>query len=510
MQQQSENVATAAPASLVILVADWQPDGKDPARSDALLERIAARKVAHARLPVTADGRLGGDASGMLSACTLLLDLLPEGEGAKRAALIAAAPLLPAAAVMLTLADYRPIGPRSAASSRPDRFLGLVTGSDAGSDGTLVEIVAPAGVAPEALATTQRFAASIGLRGLAVGDSPGFFVQRVAAAYLNEAMALLGDGVPAAKIEEASLAAGMRRPPLAMLDEQSLKRTDELLHEELHELEAAAGGHHHGHGHGHEHDHGHDHGHRDGQGHDHGHDHGHAHGHDHHHDHDHDHDHGHAHDHGHDRDHRHGQAKEHSHAPSLGATAKAHDRPPAGAAASTTSAAAHAHKHAHKVKSRRMPESAVYVMEKMAHGFRRMGKAAGAGFYEYEDDGTASLWSGLKAFERRSVKIPDEDVRDRLLHIQAVETIRCREEGVIASLSEADSAAVDGWGFPAAARGPAGWIEATGIAAFVGRSRELAQRYGERFEPPPGLGRLADAGATSLGEGEALSAAEQG
>ena len=157
-----------------------------------------------------------------------------------------------------------------------------------------------------------------------------------------------------------------------------------------------------------------------------------------------------------------------------------------------------------------MPESAVYVMEKMAHGYRRMGKAAGAGFYEYEDDGTVSLWSGLKAFERRSVKIPDEDVRDRLLHVQALETVRCREEGVIASLSDADSVAVAGWGFPATTRGPAGWIEAAGIAAFVSRSRELAQRYGERFLPPPGLARLAAAGATSLGEGEAQPTAEDG
>ncbi len=157
-----------------------------------------------------------------------------------------------------------------------------------------------------------------------------------------------------------------------------------------------------------------------------------------------------------------------------------------------------------------MPESAVYVMEKMAHGYRRMGKAAGAGFYEYEDDGTESLWSGLKAFERRSVKIPDDDVRDRLIHIQALETIRCREDGVIASLAEADTVAVAGWGFPATAGGPAGWIEALGLATFVSRSRELAHRYGERFQPPPGLARLADAGATSLGDGEALLSAPQG
>src|SRR5690606_36683417 len=222
---------------------------------------------------------------------------------------------------------------------------------------------------------------------------------------------------------------------------------------------AAAHGHGHGHGHGHEHGHGHGHEHAHGH-HDHGHGPGHDHGHGHDHDHGHSHGHGHAHDHddghGHNHDHAHDHAPtDASGPPAARATAPdkrpaargAHDHPGQAGAATTPKRAAaahahqHTHKHSHKVKSKRMPESAVYVMEKMAHGYRRMGKAAGAGFYEYEDDGTVSLWSGLKAFERRSVKIPDEDVRDRLLHVQALETVRCREEGVIASLSDADSVA---------------------------------------------------------------------
>jgi 3-hydroxyacyl-CoA dehydrogenase/enoyl-CoA hydratase/3-hydroxybutyryl-CoA epimerase len=151
-----------------------------------------------------------------------------------------------------------------------------------------------------------------------------------------------------------------------------------------------------------------------------------------------------------------------------------------------------------------MPESAVYVMEKMAHGYRRMGQATGAGFYEYGDDGTMSLWPGLRAFERRSARIPEDDIRDRLLYIQALETVRCLEEGVISSLADADAAAVSGWGFPRSEGGLARFIEKMGISAFVARSRELAQRYGERFEPPKGLARLADAGAASLGDGVRL------
>jgi 3-hydroxyacyl-CoA dehydrogenase/enoyl-CoA hydratase/3-hydroxybutyryl-CoA epimerase len=138
-----------------------------------------------------------------------------------------------------------------------------------------------------------------------------------------------------------------------------------------------------------------------------------------------------------------------------------------------------------------MPEPAVYVMEKMAHGFRRMGREAGAGFYDYEDDGAVSLWSGLKAFERRAAKVPPEDIRDRLLFIQALEALRCREEGVVASLVDGD-ALLSAYGFPAATGGASGFINRLGTAAFVQRAQELARHYGERFLPTPVLADLAN------------------
>jgi 3-hydroxyacyl-CoA dehydrogenase / enoyl-CoA hydratase / 3-hydroxybutyryl-CoA epimerase len=131
-----------------------------------------------------------------------------------------------------------------------------------------------------------------------------------------------------------------------------------------------------------------------------------------------------------------------------------------------------------------MPEPAVYVMEKMAHGFRRMGREAGAGFYEYEDDGTASLWSGLKAFERRATRLPVEDIRDRLLFAQALEAVRCLEEGVVDSLVHADAALVQVGCFPAAGGGPAAFIDRMGAQAVVDRAASLAAIYGERFSPP--------------------------
>lgn len=131
-----------------------------------------------------------------------------------------------------------------------------------------------------------------------------------------------------------------------------------------------------------------------------------------------------------------------------------------------------------------MPEAAVYVLEKMAHGFRRMGRAAGAGFYDYPASGPRLLWSGLKAFERRSKRIDPEDVRDRLIYVQVLETVRCLQEGVVEGTRAANDGSIVGCGFPSHTGGTVQFINHAGAAAVVERARELASRYGARFEPP--------------------------
>ena len=136
------------------------------------------------------------------------------------------------------------------------------------------------------------------------------------------------------------------------------------------------------------------------------------------------------------------------------------------------------------MKSRRMAESAVYVLEKMTHGYRRMGRAHGGGFYEYPADGPKHLWSGLAAFRRGGRAVPAEDVRDRLLYAQAIETLRCLQEGVLTSARDANVGSILGWGFPAWTGGALQFVNHVGVRAFTERAQALAQRYGERFAPP--------------------------
>lgn len=79
----------------------------------------------------------------------------------------------------------------------------------------------------------------------------------------------------------------------------------------------------------------------------------------------------------------------------------------------------------------------------------RHGKKAGRGFYDYRDNGSKQLWPALHAMAAAgAVQFASvDDLRDRLLAAQALETVRCLEERVITDPSEADVGALLGWGF---------------------------------------------------------------
>ncbi len=275
---------------------------------------------------------------------------------------------------------------------------------------------------------------------------PGLVIDRVRHAYFNEGLALLGEGVPAERIEQAALDAGYRAGPLALLDEQGLATTDALYHQSL-------GGN--GCGCGHDHDHSHEHEH----GHDHEHDHNHGHGHDH----------AHHHDEAHDQAHHHEHAHDHGHA---------HDH-------------AHDHAHGHTAAEPAWPaltEEAAYAMEKMAHGFQRKGRAQGAGFYDYDDDEEEEpdLWSGLSAFVRKSLKMPADDVRDRLQYITWAELLNSLQARALGNAAAAAVSARSSGLWADDQPDPLATLRAQDAAVVGKRAAELAERYGQRFALPAG------------------------
>ncbi|MHA4969118.1 3-hydroxyacyl-CoA dehydrogenase NAD-binding domain-containing protein [Pseudomonas extremorientalis] len=139
-----------------------------------------------------------------------------------------------------------------------------------------------------------------------------------------------------------------------------------------------------------------------------------------------------------------------------------------------------------EVEGKALPaHPATAVIDLLVNEYKRLGKAAGGGFYEYPSGGQKYLWPELKSrFERPDQRISAQDVRDRLLFIQAIETVRCVEEGVLMSTADANVGSVFGIGFAAWSGGALQFINQYGLNDFVARARYLAQQYGERFTPP--------------------------
>ena len=224
---------------------------------------------------------------------------------------------------------------------------------------------------------------AIGKTPIVVNDSRGFFTSRVIRTFVNEAMALLGEGIAPTSIEQAGGQAGYPAPPLQLLDE--------LILELLQKISIASA---------------------------------------------------------------------------------------AAAAAEGTSYVQH---------------PGELVVEKMIE-LGRPSRLKGAGFYEYVDGKRAGLWPGLKeTFNSGSTEILLQDMIDRLLFSEALETQKCFDEGVLKTSADANVGSILGIGYPAWTGGSAQYIVGyegplgVGKAAFVARAKELAARYGDRFTPPASL-----------------------
>jgi 3-hydroxyacyl-CoA dehydrogenase/enoyl-CoA hydratase/3-hydroxybutyryl-CoA epimerase len=133
----------------------------------------------------------------------------------------------------------------------------------------------------------------------------------------------------------------------------------------------------------------------------------------------------------------------------------------------------------------------------------RPSRLKGAGFYDYDESGKRlALWSGLgETFPVAEEQLPFRDVQDRLLFVEALETAKCFEEGVITSAAAANIGSIMGIGFPPMTGGAAQFMTGyqgvdgeIGLAAFVARADELCAKYGDRFRPTAHLRSMAENG----------------
>jgi len=249
----------------------------------------------------------------------------------------------------------------------------------------LVEIIKGEKTSDEALARVFDYTLAIGKTPIVVNDSRGFFTSRVIGTFVNEALAMLGEGVEPASVEQAGSQAGYPAPPLQLSDELNL--------ELMHKIAVAT------------------------------------------------------------------------------------------------------RKGVEDAGGTYEPHPAEAVVEKMIE-LGRSGRLIGAGFYEYVDGKRTGLWSGLReTFKSGSSEPQLQDMIDRMLFAEALETQKCLDEGVLTSTADANIGSIMGIGFAPWTGGSAQFIVGyqgalgTGKEAFVARARELAARYGDRFLPPDSLTR---------------------
>ncbi|WP_426936544.1 3-hydroxyacyl-CoA dehydrogenase NAD-binding domain-containing protein [Brevibacterium sp. LE-L] len=130
----------------------------------------------------------------------------------------------------------------------------------------------------------------------------------------------------------------------------------------------------------------------------------------------------------------------------------------------------------------------------------RTGRKDGAGFYDYDEAGKrTALWQGTREkYDSGSNDQPFADLQERMLFAEAIETIKCLDEGVLTSVPDANIGSIFGIGFPAWTGGVLQYVNQYegGLEGFVARAKELAAQYGEHFTPPASLVERAKTGET--------------
>ncbi|MFJ8667282.1 3-hydroxyacyl-CoA dehydrogenase NAD-binding domain-containing protein [Streptomyces sp. NPDC093600] len=271
--------------------------------------------------------------------------------------------------------------------TRPEDFIGLHFFSPVDKM-PLVEIIKGERTGDEALARAFDLVRQINKTPIVVNDSRGFFTSRVIGQFINEGVAMVGEGADPVSVEQAAAQAGYPAKVLSLMDELTLTLPRKIREETRRAIEEAGG-----------------------------------------------------------------------------------------------SWAGH-------------PSDA--VIDRMVDEFGRTGRSGGAGFYDYDEEGKRTgLWPGLREhFTRSDVTVPFEDMKERMLFSEALDSVRCLEENVLTSVADANIGSIMGIGFPAWTGGVLQYINGYegGLPGFVARARELAERYGDRFLPPALLVEKAERG----------------
>ncbi len=204
---------------------------KDVSQEKADLGKSYSAKITQARVDkgrMSADeqqkvlGRIQAtDQVTDLAGCDLIIEAVFENRELKAKVTKEAEPMLAAAGFFASNTSTLPISGLAAASAAPEKFIGIHFFSPVDKM-KLVEIIRGQQTSDETVARAFDYVQAIGKMPIVVNDSRGFFTSRVFGTFVMEGVAMLGEGIPAAAIENAGIQCGMPVGPLAVLDETAL------------------------------------------------------------------------------------------------------------------------------------------------------------------------------------------------------------------------------------------------------------------------------------------------
>ncbi|HUF45765.1 MAG TPA: 3-hydroxyacyl-CoA dehydrogenase family protein, partial [Aestuariivirgaceae bacterium] len=146
------------------------------------------------------------------------------------------------------------------------------------------------------------------------------------------------------------------------------------------------------------------------------------------------------------------------------------------------------------------PRAIDRILEDLVVNRGRFGRKNAKGFYDYPAESRKRLWPGIaEVAPPRDNGFDVERLKERLLLIQALETARCFEEGVLTDVREADVGAILGFGYAPFTGGPLSFIDTVGPAAFVDKCKAYADELGPRYRPPD---LLLDMARNAMGAGD--------
>ena len=115
----------------------------------------------------------------------------------------------------------------------------------------------------------------------------------------------------------------------------------------------------------------------------------------------------------------------------------------------------------------------------------RGGRHHNGGYFDYSADGGKTIWPQLvDQFYKSDVEVSDEDIKDRLLFRQVIETLKCLQSNVLRTVADGNVGSIMGIGAPVWTGGFIQFVNTYGLENFQTRCGELAAKYGERFVCP--------------------------